>query len=348
MAVEHAYFLVDADRKVGSGHFTRCIVLAGKLMESGISSTFVTCSEAETFIGAVTSGGFGLKRIQPADAANPEALIQLIDSDICKRSIVVVDSFRSEYFTGEYQRRVKESGAKLMMFTFRNDCHFYADVVLNQNITGIGQKYSAEPESRMLLGPEFAILRDDFHLLAERKENRAGKVNTLLISFGGSDMHDLSFQAAGAVEGIEVLVKKIVIVLGPMYRKHEELKSHIEKKSHLNVEVHSNTSNMPQIMAGCDMAVTSGGITVWELGCLGVPNIIISTTDIERQTASYLHRKELCYHLGHFEDVGAADMSREVSRLASDTDRRVRFSRRMRRFLDGRGAERVAEVIREL
>ena len=67
------------------------------------------------------------------------------------------------HFRPSYQLRVKDSGHPLLVIDdMAHLDHYYADVVLNQNIHAEQLDYSCEPYARMLLGSRYVLLRREF------------------------------------------------------------------------------------------------------------------------------------------------------------------------------------------
>jgi spore coat polysaccharide biosynthesis predicted glycosyltransferase SpsG len=70
----------------------------------------------------------------------------------------VVDGY---HFTGHYQRLLKDTAMRILAIDDNGLAeHYWADIVLNQNLHAREALYpSREPNVRMLLGPRYALLR---------------------------------------------------------------------------------------------------------------------------------------------------------------------------------------------
>jgi RimJ/RimL family protein N-acetyltransferase len=99
-------------------------------------------------------------------------------------------------------------------------------------------------------------------------------------------------------------------------------------------------------MAWADLAVSNGGITSWELACLGVPTLQIILADNQRGPALELARLGLTRCLGNVGAVGAEAVADVIRRAAGDRAWREAVARSGRHLVDGRGAERVALAMR--
>lgn len=59
----------------------------------------------------------------------------------------------------------------------------------------------------------------------------------------------------------------------------------------------------------------SGGLTAWELACLGVPNVIVSTAEGERQTGLVLHGRGYVHYVGHYDEVSSVELAQDIQLL---------------------------------
>ena len=73
---------------------------------------------------------------------------------------------------------------------------------------------------------------------------------------------------------------EFVVVLGRAKANVEEL---MKYNKYENIEVLYNVSNMPELMSGCDIAITSRGRTGFELALLGIPTIAMSQNKREEK-----------------------------------------------------------------
>jgi spore coat polysaccharide biosynthesis predicted glycosyltransferase SpsG len=104
---------------------------------------------------------------------------------------------------------------------------------------------------------------------------------------------------------------------------------------------------MAALMLRADLAVTAGGITLFELACLGTPAIVVCGERFEMETAERMHEAGAALHAGFGGDLEPARLSSALDSLAGDFELRKRMSARGREMVDGQGAHRVMALIRE-
>jgi UDP-2,4-diacetamido-2,4,6-trideoxy-beta-L-altropyranose hydrolase len=109
----------------------------------------------------------------------------------------------------------------------------------------------------------------------------------------------------------------------------------------------SDPSDLPSLMAWADLAVSAGGITTWELACVGVPTLQLILADNQRGPALEMARLGLTRCLGTVGEVGAVAVADEICRAAGDRAWREGVARSGRHLVDGRGAARVVQAMRD-
>lgn len=102
------------------------------------------------------------------------------------------------------------------------------------------------------------------------------KVERVFVSFGGADPQNYSDRllAIVAADPEKYSQYRFTVVLGRAKLNVDELLKYNDKLDY--VDVLYDVANMPELMSGCDVAVTSRGRTGYELAILGVPSIAMA------------------------------------------------------------------------
>jgi len=319
------FFRVDADSIIGSGHVIRCEIIADTIREKqkSLNIYFICRSIPEGFGERLRSKGYEIIILN--DDLDKEFDEQKSILSQYPSSILIIDSDIGLYYTKEYQLGIKAIVDRLAIITFYNDCHFFADIVHNQNIMAKHSDYSVEPHTKLLLGSEYVILNKRFRQLAKEKNNKnqTGYDLNILLSFGGADEPNRTKTIIEALSLLNNRISKIVIVLGALYTQREELEQLI-KNCHIQTVLYQNTDKMPELMFDSDLAITSGGLTSWELGVLRVPNIIIPHSKREILSARYLGENKYAFVIYDFLKKNKKDIASYLNKvLNSDYDFRV-------------------------
>lgn len=105
-------------------------------------------------------------------------------------------------------------------------------------------------------------------------------VKKIFISFGGADPQNYSDRLLNMICKPEYKNYEFVIVLG---RAKFNVESLMEYNTYENIEVLYDVPNMPELMAKCDIGITSRGRTGYELALLGIPSIAIAQNKREEK-----------------------------------------------------------------
>ena len=154
-------FRADASPQIGTGHVMRCLALGQIFRKVGERSVFVMCMVTPSMRVRLESEGFGVKILNCIPGSVDDAKQTVEVSKDVSASWIVLDGY---HFDAAYQRSIKELGKKLLLID-DNGCasHYYADIVLNQNIYASEKLYSKrEPNTTLLLGTRYALLREEF------------------------------------------------------------------------------------------------------------------------------------------------------------------------------------------
>jgi UDP-2,4-diacetamido-2,4,6-trideoxy-beta-L-altropyranose hydrolase len=349
MTGPRVFFRADADRLIGTGHIARCRCLARGLMKQGVPSSFLMAGAASPVTESLEREGFEVLTLPEGPSGEAGALAAIILASGADRRLLIVDSPRTSFYSGDFQEGIRSRGVRLMMIVFRSEGHFAADAVHNQNLLALEESYSAEAHTRLLLGPRYVILDERFSRLRGSRSNPpTGDADTLFLFFGGADASNLTMRVLRSLASLGEPLRRVVTVVGPLHGRTDEISAFARENPGLPVDLHVDTPGMPELMAEADIAVTSGGLTIWELACLGVPNVVISTSERERIHTPLLERRGGCLYLGHQDAVTEPSIREAVSGLIGNPARRAEMARAGRKLVDGRGTERVIEQVMDL
>jgi RimJ/RimL family protein N-acetyltransferase len=112
-----------------------------------------------------------------------------------------------------------------------------------------------------------------------------------------------------------------------------------------DVQLVENVTNMPQLMAKSDVAISGAGTTSLEMCFMGLPALLIVLADNQRPAAEELNRRGVAINQGEGAEIQPSTLSAYLTRLVDSPDSRKAMSERGRDLIDGRGAERVVRAL---
>ena len=335
----------DASTQIGIGHLMRCLALAKAWQDSGGMIVFVIAMGVPRIEARLQSEGMEVVHLSVQPGSNDDAIQTADLARRRKASWVVVDGY---HFGADYQRIIKDSGLYLLAIDSGYSRHYYARIVLNQNIHADEGLYeNRELYTQLLIGTRYILLRPEFLEWRGWKREIPGVARKVLVTLGGGDPDNVTLKVILALQQVEVKGLEAVVVVGGSNPHYEKLLSAI-KDLQYSIRLVRDAINMPALMAWADVAVSAGGGTCWEMALMGLPNLIIVVADNQRVAAEGLHEKGAAVSLGWREQVSGREIARSLESLMGDAVKRAGMARTGRSLVDGRGAERVLMAMGEV
>jgi len=323
----------------------RCLAFAQAWQDAGGRVVFAMAQSTPAIDSRLHSEGMEIVQLE----ASPNSVQDVSDTASLanerQAAWVLVDGYR---FDSEYQRNLHNAGLKLLFMDDLGQCeHYYADLVLNQNVHASDNLYaSREAHTRLLLGPQFAMLRRNFRPWRKWQREITANGRKVLIMMGGSDPDNVTAFVLEALRKVKIDGLDVVAVLGGS-NPHTNLLREFANGS-LPIQFVRDAANMPELMAWADVAVSAAGSTCAEMCLLGLPSILIDVAENQTPVAQELGRRGAAIHLGSSKKVTSAQIAERLQSLLLAGEQRVSLSQRSRELVDGEGAERVRAAIHGL
>lgn len=354
-------FRVDASSDIGTGHVTRCLTLATQLASVGANVSFI-CRELEgNLIHLIEQRGFTVHRLPPVNSGwTPSAgeihhavwLGLPWQDDAAQTAEIVVESVPSTWMIvdhygldARWEKRFRSSGVKIAVIDDLLDRPHSCDLLLNQNLMpDLDSRYKAlvPNDCTLLLGPSYALLHKDYGLLRPRSPARKGKVQRILVSFGGVDKDCLTEKTVQALLAIQLDDVHVDIVISSQSPQYGRISDAISASP--TFHLYDRVPSLANLMLAADLAIGAGGTTNWERFCLGLPALIVTVAENQIEIADELAALDLIELLGRSEDLDQSKIAAAIVphiRLERDDS----WSKRCMAVVDGRGAERVCAVL---
>ena len=352
-------FRVDASLIIGTGHVMRCLTLAKALAGTGAQCKFACREHPGNLIDFIRQQGFEVAALpmpkdrQPTeDQAEVSTLAHAAwlgcdwfsDADQTKVSAngiandwLVVDHYALD---ARWESSMRNVVKKIMVIDDLADRLHNCDVLLDQNFyTDMSRRYDGKvpPHCQLLLGPRYALLRDEFRQLHEQVMPRSGRVKRVLVFFGGVDFDNYTERAIEVLASIGDQNWHVDVVIGAQHPHREEVEAKCAKHGFVCLV---QTSQMAELMALADVAIGAGGTATWERCCLGLPALTLCIADNQCNQVANAAEEGLLYAPELEGDLTDA-IGRHVRALLGNGYLRHAISRNGMRIVDGRGVLRV-------
>ncbi|MCF6305571.1 MAG: UDP-2,4-diacetamido-2,4,6-trideoxy-beta-L-altropyranose hydrolase [Rhodobacteraceae bacterium] len=345
-------FRADASLKIGTGHVMRCLTLARALADQGAECLFVCRAHQGNLNDYIRRQGFAVIALPLVPGGSGWLGCDWqTDAEQCLAAIektnfnwLIVD----HYGLGEnWETAMWPVCDRLMVIDDLANRPHDCDLLLDQNLGRKAGDYQPHvgDQCRVLLGPDFALLRPEFAEMRRDSLKRRGasqSLKTLLITMGGVDQHNVTGKILQALKDSALPVDaRIQVVMGPHAPWLPEVKT-LAKTMPWPTDVLVGVSNMAQLMAQSDLAIGAAGSTSWERCCLGLPTLALVLADNQREAAQFLEGAGAIILLGNAQGAGwQARLTEVLATLSKDMLGMISDNARV--IVDGSGVKRCLQ-----
>ena len=352
---------VDAGRRMGTGHLMRCLTLANELRRRGSEVVFVVRRDSGFPKATLDARGYTFLDLparthDPSD--DPATWLGMSEEDDAEASLAVLRNagpldwiVTDHYGIGHrWHTAVRHRASHLMTIDDLADRNLDVDLLVDPNPGATAKPWleCLAPSTTCLLGPRYALIDHRFREVhrrggdARRTDGDAPRApwsppDRILVTYGGSDPGDLTRPTVDTL--LHTLpTTTIVAVVGRAYAAVESLLALAAREPRL--EVHVQTSDMPGLLTGVDVAVGAGGVSLLERLAAGIPSITVEMARNQRPGIEDLAAGGIVLSLGPREVLEPASLHAAVLALGITSLRRSMIERGQR-TVDGRGVERI-------
>ena len=308
------------------GHIVRCLALADELRQRGFLCKFYTNDAGKRFVWPLGFMCLGT-RVPECDVwvtdlpggTSPELARSLRD----KCGVLAILN-GTGYPDGDPGRLL-------------------ADLTIYQGRTDRPRKLDWRgAEGKWYEGPRYLILRREFYLWSAARQlelipRLSDEPPRVVIAGGGVDVHGVTEKAIDALGGSNLQLR---VLVGP---------GNVTFDARKGIEAIRAPYSVAGALAWADIAVVSYGMTALECLALGIPTVALSISPGHRASADLVQDETdgALTSLGLVGNVSADSIRRTVMDLV-EAQRRwngLNLDEKARRYIDGRGVERVADLI---
>lgn len=265
--------------------------------------------------------------------------------DYCHRigaEHAIIDHYHADE---AYQHVLLDAGLRWMQFDGAASFPLWADWVVSMSPAADADRYSRlqrRPHTRMMLGPRYAILRDEF-LEWQGPRPVPSQAERLLLIFGGGDDRGACVTCLDALRHTDRY--DITILSGGANPQLPCIHTWMKENKKHRVRLLLDEPDVAERMSEADMAISAGGTTTFELAMMGLPALIIQIADNQWGNAQAWGRIGAMIDLGPLESLNTIQLCDQLMMLAQDQSLREQMAIAGREYVDGHGVDRL---LREL
>jgi len=345
---------------MGVGHVSRCLALALALRLRGVEPHFICRLHTGHQLDRLTAAGVGVTGLPaPMHAAADDhpkedyaAWLGVSQQQDAQQVIGALAGEQPEWLIvdhygldARWESALRPYARRLIVIDDLADRAHDCDLLIDQNLSLFPGRYSGlvPVHCAQLLGPRYALLRDEFIRHARLKRDRPAPVERVFVFFGGSDPHNLTAAALSALSSPRLRHLHVDVVVGMNNSHSAQLRRQCADRA--STTLYGSLPHLADVMARADLAIGAAGATNWERMCLGLPSIVVSIAENQRAGAAALASEGLITYLGDSDQIGVAELA-AATEGALGGERLTEQARRGQLTVDGLGAMRVAECIR--
>ena len=328
----------DGNAKIGAGHLMRCLAIAEAVRKLPDGPEILVLCAEEDSAKLASDKGFRTG-VFYTDYQRMEEEISLWPQWITdEENTILVDSY---HVTDEYLKGLQSFGRVCLVDDMQNHVH-PVDVVINYNVFADRAVYQRlyGGQVQFYLGGAYAPLREQFQNVNYSVREQ---VEQVLITTGAGDADNIAGDILDQIYREDliyhVLVGRFSPHLAGWQKRAEEC---------TNIQVHFDVQDMAGLMEKCDLAITAGGSTVYELAAVGVPFIVFSYAENQELLVEYLGANDVAGSAGAWHknmDETKTCVRNWFHKLCEDFELRKQYSGRERKLVDGLGAGRLARIL---
>jgi UDP-2,4-diacetamido-2,4,6-trideoxy-beta-L-altropyranose hydrolase len=290
---------VDGGKDIGMGHIMRTMALASDLKkDKEVEKVFYITKNEPSAFNKLKENEFEVITIDKDLSYEKE--IEEVKEIIKKEEVkkLITDSYEIDQ---NYLIEMRKVVNKLVTIHDYAPFAFPSHVVINGNAYAEDLNYeSYYGDTEFLLGTDYLLLREEFRNLPEIEVR--DRIQNILVTVGGYDLRNLTPKIIKALNSIDFdeiddqYIDKenlhIDVVIGPSFDNVDQIVAEV-KKSSLDISLNFNVKKMSKLMIKSDIAISSGGSTLYELIATKTPAIVLLQAENQVRVADKLDDKSI-------------------------------------------------------
>ncbi len=315
----------DGNSKIGMGHIVRTSVLADELSKE-MEIIYVVSSDSDKGIDFLQKKGYQIEVIELSD-------VYTVFNKL-KADVLITDYYG---INQEYIHKVREMFPVVAYISDYSDQFLLADFIINQNFMAEKIQYQTNDDCKKLLGSQYTMLREEFRVSELIKiENR---VKDIFVTVGGGDPNNWMQYILSEVSKEQY---NYHVIIGPGFSHQESLYKAFRENQ--NVCFYKD-ARLSEIMYKCDLAISTCGSTLYELGSLGIPTIGVSLADNQIPIGTEMGEYGCIRYLGDLRQGLNADLKETIKYLDRDKAIRIKMQQHNQQVINSKGVIKIREYI---
>jgi len=318
--------VVDAGHKTGIGHISRCKKILHALQE-------YKCASTKLFIQGEVADVSQLQYISHDWVSVYEKIIYEI-ANYCNREsvdILLFDLSVNNIQLDQLRSYIKNKNVKIVAIDCLEKYQEFIDLMVIPSFY-LKSKYSNICQEKLRFGWSYYLVDKPIFKQPWVRGNK------IIVMTGGSDVSNLSQKLPILLDNSLSEGSRIIWIQGP-YAKPPKLSD----RPRLHWEVHRNPKNLIQLIQKSNYAITTYGVTYFELLAYGIPTVLVNSFKSRSVEIDELVAKNISIITdNHCRGVKA------LIGLMNNESLAQKLSIRSKKMIDFNGAKRISDCIYRL
>ncbi len=376
------YFRTDGNEEIATGHIMRCLSIARACASLSMKVCFLVSDETST---TILKERFSFPEEFPviclhSDYRTPEKELPALTKILKEAPEADKKLFIDSYFVTETYLAELKNFCPVAYLDDLLAFDYPVDFIVNYDIDNADKIPSCYRKAAFhLTGAAYTPLREQFQNVSYEVKP---EVRDVFLSAGGTDacnvmgtlLHRIfEPDTTGSSASSDILAFLNASALPNMSAAQNDdfsdfiqnldyhiitsrLNSHFQELERFasrcsSVHIHMNVQDMAALMCKCDLGISAGGTTLYELCAVGVPSVSFLTADNQLRAVRTFSDRQVISCAGDARislDKTIDGLIAFLNHQKNSYPKRKESSLRMRAFVDGRGAFRIASVLKDL
>ncbi|WP_079710773.1 UDP-2,4-diacetamido-2,4,6-trideoxy-beta-L-altropyranose hydrolase [Paraliobacillus ryukyuensis] len=316
----------EGGSETGFGHISRCSSLFEELAVRGIEAEFIINADC-TQIEIIKDKKYKLVNW----------LSQIfLKKYIKKTDFCIVDS----YLADESLCQTISSLSKKTLFIDDDARINYPEGIVVNPASIIRRVNYPIKQKNYLFGPEYIVLRRPF--ISVKRESISHNVKEVLITLGGTDMHNLTPSIINSLCNIYPEITFNVVV-GMTHKNRVDLKDFKSKNIIFYKDI--KATEMKAVMLKSDFAITAAGQTIYELLATDTPFIPIQVAENQINNIEMIREFRYSEIILDYKDPYLINNLLKAFEKLLDFNKRFEIFNKIQGVLKGSGSEKIIDEL---
>jgi UDP-2,4-diacetamido-2,4,6-trideoxy-beta-L-altropyranose hydrolase len=233
--------------------------------------------------------------------------------------------------TISFIHELKKQSLKVISFEDQGEGRKQVDLLIDCNLRPDYSK-NIPQKVKTLFGLSYSVLGPNFEKQHTKKRDFSDTIESLLLTFGGTDPHNITLDLAKQVPNNI----KTTIILGAGFKNESGLQKFD------SIQIKKNVQDMATMLVSHDAVFCSGGVTLHEAMCVGTPAFTINQVSHQEKKAKMAEKAGAAINLGQAKSWDENRLP-EIFKLGRKNLHDMSMAGK--KCIDGKGLKKVVKAI---